>query len=149
MEIVVKRASREDIADVTNLFNLYRVFYKNPSDPEAARQFISERLRNDDSVIFIARSANGEALGFTQLYPSFSSQSMQRMWILNDLYVAESHRQTGVANRLLDAARDFSESGASKGLMLCTQVANRKAQSLYMKFGFAKLSEFEWYFLNT
>lgn len=149
MNIIVKIALSKDLADVANLFDYYRVFYKNSSDPEAARIFISERMRNNDSAIFIARSDSGEALGFTQLYPSFSSQSMQRMWILNDLYVAESHRQKGIANRLLEAARDFSERGSAKGLMLCTQVTNRTAQSLYLKFGFTKLNEFEWYFLKT
>lgn len=149
MEIFVKKAVRKDLEDVVNLFDCYRVFYNNESKLEAARSFIAERMKNGDSVIFVARSDSGEALGFTQLYPSFSSQSMQPVWILNDLYVADSHRQMGVAKNLLGAARDFSESGASKGLMLCTQVTNRKAQSLYLKFGFEKLSEFEWYFLKT
>lgn len=139
----------EDLNDVAHLFDRYRFFYKNASNLEAARSFIAERLQNHDTVIFIARSDNGEALGFTQLYSTFSSQSMQRMWILNDLYVAESHRQKGVAKRLLEAARRLSEERASKGLLLCTQVTNCEARSLYLKLGFAKLSDYEWYFLKT
>ena len=75
MEIFVKRASLEDAKNVAYLFNDYRVFYKQKSDITVALEFISERLDKNESVIFFAHDAKGDLLGFTQLYPNFSSVS--------------------------------------------------------------------------
>ena len=36
-------------------------------------------------------------VGFIQLYPSFSTVSLKRQWILNDLYVKEEYRNKGYA----------------------------------------------------
>ena len=61
-------------------------------------------------------------IGFTQLYPSFSSISMRRIWILNDLFVAEDRRGRGAAQRLLDAAKAYAVETNAKGLALSTAV---------------------------
>lgn len=92
------------------------MFYKQKSDIESARSFIAERLSRGDSVIFLARDESNQPVGFTQLYPTFPSQSMQRMWILNDLYVSDSHREAGVGGSLPGAAKRFSAENESKGL---------------------------------
>ena len=149
MEVNIVLAKREDSAEVAALFNNYRMFYKQKNNLEAAYEYISERLLNGDSIIYIARNSEGLGIGFTQLYPTFSSQSMQRMWILNDLYVHESCRKKGVASALLDKAKEYSLSSVAKGLMLCTQHTNYSAQALYKKHGFEPITEFQWHFLKT
>ena len=149
MEITLTRALQEDLEDVVRLFNLYRIFYKQEGDIDAARDFISSRIETSDSVIFIARNAEKQAVGFTQLYPSFSSQTMQKLWILNDLYVEETYRGAGVASALLNIAKRHSASECAKGLLLCTQHTNSNAQALYLKHGFEPLNEFKWFFLAT
>jgi ribosomal protein S18 acetylase RimI-like enzyme len=149
LEINIERAKKEDLIDVATLFNSYRMFYKQNNNLEGAYKYISERLANGDSIIYIARDSEGLGMGFTQLYPTFSSQSMQRMWILNDLYVQESYRKIGVASSLLDKAKEHSLSSEAKGLMLCTQHTNHSAQALYKKHGFEPIGEFQWYFLKT
>lgn len=148
-EFNVIRATVGDLEDLVHLFNAYRIFYKQSGDLEGARIFLRERITKDESVIFIAREATGDAVGFTQLYPSFSSASMQRLWVLNDLYVAENRRRRGIAAGLLDAARNFSERDSAKGLLLCTQTTNTKAQALYRKNGYVQMDDFHWYFLKT
>ncbi len=148
-EIIVTKAEQKDLDDLVRLFDLYRVFYEQESDFTSAYTFISERLYQNDSVIFIARDSESVAVGFTQLYPTFSSQSMQRMWILNDLFVQEESRKAGVASELLDRAKAFSQSESAKGLMLCTKHTNLKAQALYKKQGFEPLNDFQWHFLAT
>lgn len=145
----VALACLEDLDELAVLFDAYRVFYKNQSDLAGAQQFLRARIESAESVIYIARNAQNLALGFTQLYPIFSSQSMQRSWLLNDLYVAEPFRRQGVAEALLTAAEDLSKSKGAKGLMLCTQHSNSNAQALYEKFGFKPLDDFKWYFLAT
>ena len=78
------RATLEHLGEVAPLFDLYRQFYEQPPDLEGAREFVRERLERGESVIFLARAGERPA-GFTQLYPSFSSVSMRRLWNLKDL----------------------------------------------------------------
>jgi len=119
------------------------------ADVAAARAFLEERLRRDESVVFLARASEppGEPLGFTQLYPSFSSVSLRRLWILNDLYVRSDVRRGGVGRRLLERARDWAVETGSKGLTLATAVTNRDAQALYESCGWRKDEEFLHYTL--
>lgn len=149
MEIFVKRASLEDAKNVAYLFNDYRVFYKQKSDITVALEFISERLDKNESVIFFAHDAKGDLLGFTQLYPSFSSVSAKRSWILNDLYVSSAARRLGVARKLMNAAKDFVISTDAKGISLETAPDNVNAQALYESLGYEKSSGFYSYYLSV
>ncbi|MDQ0219822.1 GNAT family N-acetyltransferase [Peribacillus cavernae] len=143
----VYQATLSDLKEVSNLFNLYRMFYKQPSDLNGVELFISERLKNQESVIFVTVD-QGEYLGFTQLYPSFSSVSMKRTWILNDLYVHEEARRKGVAQKLLEKAKEYALSTGAKSLELQTAPDNNDAQRLYEKNGYKVDSSFLNYALN-
>ncbi|WIG55136.1 MAG: Acetyltransferase, GNAT family [Rhodanobacteraceae bacterium] len=137
----ISRATLDDLDAVAPLFDGYRVFYGRDSDPALARAFIEERLRRGESVIFIARDdANHEALGFTQLYPMFSSVSARRIWVLNDLFVAPTARQRGVARALMDRARGFAKETGALRLILETAEDNRAAQALYESLGYVRES---------
>jgi len=138
------KASIDLLDELTPLFDGYRVFYSQASDPDAARQFLSERLYSEDSIIFLARDTSGRALGFTQLYPSFSSVSMQRIYILNDLFVSESARGMGVGAALLKHAQQFARKEGCKGLTLETAIDN-PAQKLYKRLGWVLDSEVNHY----
>ena len=145
------RASSDDIEALAALFDEYRVFYERESDVEGARDFLRRRLDNDESVVYIAFGGDDGAtpLGFVQLYPSFSSVSMKRLWILNDLYVAAAGRRRGVGRALIDRARDLAIETGARGLVLETAVDNVAAQSLYDSYGFVKDTDFYRYFLNV
>ncbi len=135
---IVSQATLDDLDALTPLFDGYRVFYQRPSDPDTAREFLCERLALRESVIFIARDANGAALGFTQLYPCFSSVSARRLWILNDLFVAENARGSGVARALMDAAHKHARQTGAIRLVLQTARDNRPAQALYESLGYVR-----------
>ena len=114
-----------------------------PSSIDAARRFLSDRLKNDESVIFAARLAETDALvGFTQLYPTFSSVRMRRVWTLNDLFVAESARGNGVARALMEAAQAFATSTGAVALELATERDNTVAQALYDSLGYERVEEY-------
>ncbi|WP_274051459.1 GNAT family N-acetyltransferase [Thalassomonas haliotis] len=148
MEVLIERAGLTDVAQIAALFNLYRVFYRQQSNPELAQQFINERLGNQESVIFYAKDGNGQYLGFTQLYPNFSSVSAQRTWVLNDLYVLEQARGLGIGTLLLNRAKDFAVETKAKGIALETAESNLQAQKLYQSLGYKKSTGFFGYFLN-
>ena len=140
-EFVVREAasSERDIALIAPMFDLYRQFYGKPADPKLAETFIRDRLKAKESVIFIAvpeGGGSGEALGFVQLYPSFSSVSAFRLWVLNDLFVAPSARRLGVGRALMEAARRHAIETGAKRLTLETVAENRAAWSLYEDLGY-------------
>ncbi|MEM8544142.1 MAG: GNAT family N-acetyltransferase [Cyanobacteria bacterium P01_H01_bin.119] len=143
----VLQAGLNDLEILSQLFDQYRVFYQSPSNLEAAKAFLKDRLQKGDSTIFLA-SDNGQKIGFTQLYPSFSSVSMNRIWILNDLFVAPDYRNQGVGKRLLTTAKDFAKGTGALYLSLATQASNAAAQSLYRSVGYCKDEEFYHYSLS-
>lgn len=146
--MLIKRATLSDLDDAAPLFDAYRQFYGQRSDVVAARAFLDERLRRGESVIFLAvGDDHGEALGFTQLYPSFSSVSLKGLWILNDLFVGPGVRRGGVGRRLLDRARQWAVETEAKGLVLATAVTNSTAQALYESCGWRRDDEFQHYHL--
>jgi GNAT superfamily N-acetyltransferase len=129
---------------IVPLFDSYRQFYGQRSELDCVRAFLQERLAQGDSVLLIAE-ADGQALGFTHLYPSFSSVSMAPIFILNDLFVVAEARRSGVARRLLEAAvRHAREAGAIR-LTLSTAHTNTAAQALYASAGWQRDEVFRVY----
>ena len=92
--VTVRQATVDDLELIAPLFDAYRQFYREPADPDGARQFLLRRFEHNQSVIFLALDGSFP-IGFTQLYPSFSSTAMGRILILNDLFVSSSTAQTG------------------------------------------------------
>lgn len=126
---------------VFNLFNKYRIFYKQPSDLNLASAYINERLINKESIIFVAVSQDGKndiPVGFTQLYPKYSSVKAVKNWILNDLYVDELYRKRGIGEKLITAVMNFAKENKAKFVQLETAKDNYTAQGLYEALGFKK-----------
>ncbi len=145
-KIIIKRATIKDLSNVVQLFDNYRVFYKRESDLIGAKTFIQERLKNDDSVIYIAEGRNKQGIGFVQLYPIFSSTQMKRFWLLNDLFVSYESRGLGISYMLINEAKKLSIGTKSAGLMLETAKDNLIGNQLYPKAGFELDTEHNFYY---
>jgi GNAT superfamily N-acetyltransferase len=141
----IRRATDADIARVAPLFDAYRSFYGQPSDIARADAFLRERLVNGESTLLLAER-DGEALGFTHLSPLFSSVRTARLWLLNDLFVADGARRQGVARGLLDGAAAFARDEGAAGLMLETTRDNGPARALYRAAGWNEDAS-QWYSL--
>ena len=139
-------ANTEHLNDLVLLFDSYRIFYEQESDKESAKQFLQDRITKNQSVIFIAY-IDDVAVGFTQLYPSFSSVSMKRSYILNDLYVHKDYRKKGVGSALLNKAKEHCKVKNYKGLGLQTGIEN-PAQFLYEQLGWEKEPYLDYYWTN-
>ncbi len=134
--IKIRQATPAHLEKLVPLFNEYRIFYEQNSDTKKAKSFLQDRMDNNESVIFLA--FEGEiAVGFTQLYPSFSSVSLQPVFILNDLYVKVKFRKKGIGEALLNYAKNFCREKGSKGLALETAKDN-PARNLYERLGWKK-----------
>ena len=141
----IRKATLNELNSLADLFNSYRGFYQQDSDMEGAKAFLKERLLNEDSVVFMAFDES-DPVGFVQLYPTFSSVSMKRSWVLNDLYVNKAARKKGFGEKLIKKAIEFAEETGAKGVSLETGHDNVAAQSLYEKIGFKKESNYFYYF---
>lgn len=136
----IVRAEERHISEIGRLFDLYRQFYECDADLELATNFIRDRLANNESVIFVAEE--GESLkGFTQLYESFCSVEVMKIFILYDLYVDADVRNGGVGAKLMNAATDFARENGAGRLDLLTAKDNYPGQHLYEKLGYVKVNE--------
>lgn len=144
--ITIRQAVLSDIDAVSILFDAYRQFYGQTSDEAAAKTFLRARFEHGQSVVLLAES-QGQAVGFTQLYPSFSSVSMARVFVLNDLFVAPTARRLGVGEALLAAAAAHARQLGAVRLSLNTDVQNLPAQALYASLGWERDQKFYAYHL--
>jgi len=136
MAVTIIRAQPEHIPSLAPLLDAYRVFYKQDSDIEGATKFLEERFQKNESVVFL--SLNGdEPTGFVQLFPVFSTVSLQHVFILNDLYVGEAYRKYGIGKALLRRSQEYCQKKGFKGLALETAIDN-PAQALYERMGWEK-----------
>lgn len=133
----VREASLADLELVVPLFDRYRQFYRKASDVEGARTFLRERMERGQSVVLVAFEGDA-AVGFTQLYPSFSSASMAPIFVLNDLFVSPDARRGGVGSALLQAAAGHGRQCGAVRLALSTELTNATAQALYERLGWKR-----------
>jgi GNAT superfamily N-acetyltransferase len=144
MALHVRQATLADLDDLVALFDGYRTFYGQKPDEDLARLFLLGRFRHLQSVIFIARF-NEQAIGFVQLFPSFSSGKAARTFILNDLFVAAEARGRGAGKALLSAVADYGKAAGAVRLTLSTAHDNVAAQSLYEGAGWSRETTFVQY----
>lgn len=150
-DVTIIEAGPDELEFVVPLFDQYRMFYGQPSDLGLARAFISARLEQRDSVIFLAvggQGANEIGLGFALLYPSFNSVIATPIWILNDLYVLEGVRRKGVAQHLIAEGQRLAEETGATVISLSTAQDNMPSRRLYERLGFTLDNRFCTYLLN-
>lgn len=134
----------------SELFDLYRQFYGKESNKFLVKDYLKQRLLNNQSLIFLGL-IDGNAVGFMQLYPSFSSLSLSSILVLNDLFVVEDFRNCGVAKTLINHAKDLAMNSKISRISLNTAKNNDLAIKLYQKLGFVLDCDFLTYnlFLNS
>lgn len=143
------QASLEHLDLIAPLFVKYREFYGELPFPDSSRAFLEKRLRRKESVIYLALPDDDDKrlLGFCQLYPSYSSLSLKRVWILNDIYVAEDARRQLVADHLLKTAKKMAKQTQAVRMRVSTSANNDIAQKTYESIGFREDTEFKNYTL--
>ncbi|WP_286924266.1 GNAT family N-acetyltransferase [Lysinibacillus sp. UBA6686] len=124
------QATMNELEEVAMLFDEYRQFYVIESDQSSTKAFLQLRMALKESVIFMAVE-NDKAVGFTQLYPTFSSIALQRAYILNDIYVKEDARGQGVGTALMQKVFQYCEQQSARYVTLQTAADNINARKLY------------------
>jgi GNAT superfamily N-acetyltransferase len=142
--ISIRQAVLEDLDELATLFDQYRQFQGQASDLAAACAFLRERFDHGESVVFICREG-ATAVGFAQLYPSFSSVSLSRVFVLNDLFVHASGRRKGLASQLLKALESYAWSLGAARVTLNVAHGNTAAQRFYEKQGWKQDDQYFMY----
>ncbi|MCY1439700.1 Acetyltransferase (GNAT) family protein [compost metagenome] len=143
------QATLEHLDLIAPLFVRYREFYGELPYPDSSRAFLEKRLKHKESVIYLALPDDDDSklLGFCQLYPSFSSLSLKRVWILNDIFVAEEARRQLVADHLIKTAKKMAKETNSVRMRVSTSSNNEAAQKTYESIGFREDTQFKNYIL--
>lgn len=145
--IHIEKFKTRDFDELVGLFDSYRQFYNQATNLHSAKEFLSERIKKQESVIFVARRAR-KLIGFAQLYPAFTSVGMAGTWILNDLYIDTSERTHGTGTALVKRAIIFAKNSGALKITLETAKDNIKAQNIYNKLGFKQVKNFISYSLD-
>lgn len=145
----IVKATLEHLDLLTPLFVKYREFYGELPYPDSSRSFLEKRLRREESVIYLALADDDDkkVMGFCQLYPSYSSLSLKRVWILNDIYVAEDARRQLVADHLMRSAKKMAKESQAVRMRVSTSSNNEVAQKVYESIGFREDTQFKNYVL--
>jgi len=136
--IKTRLAMLDDVDDIAPLFDSYRQFYEQPPDLARARGYLEERMRRNESVIYVAEDENGKLVGFTQLYPTFCSVRLAHTYVLYDLFVSKAARGAGAGRRLMEAAEAHAAKAGAARMELSTARTNTVAQSLYESQGWVR-----------
>jgi GNAT superfamily N-acetyltransferase len=131
-----------DLGALVPLFDAYRIFYRQPSDPALARDYLAKRLGAGEYVGFLARDAAGKAIGFALMSQTFSSVGLKRIWLLNDIFVDPQVRKSGAGAALMKAVEDFARTTGAGRLDLFTARTNATAQSVYKRAGWTEDADY-------
>jgi ribosomal protein S18 acetylase RimI-like enzyme len=137
---MTRKANIQDLDQLTKLFDQYVVFYKSPSNYEKHHAFLKERLENNEATVFVAcEDVNPDKIiGFALNYITFSSLALNKIVILNDLFVDSSARKKGVGEKLILETVALAKEIGSHTIRLRTAKSNTAAQKLYHKMGFIR-----------
>ncbi len=134
---MIRKATLQDLDQLTTLFDQYALFYKKPSAYEKHKAYLRERLENNEATIFLAFDKE-RVIGFALIYVTFSSLALNKILILNDLFVDSSIRKNGIGEQLIHKTAEFAKELGSNLVRLRTAKNNWIAQGLYHKTGFVR-----------
>ena len=136
-EHVISVVAEEDLGDLLPLMRGYCDFYEvSPSDEAllaVSRALIADPER--EGLQLIGRQPDGRAVGFATLYWTWQTLNAARLGVMNDLFVADAARGSGLAERLIASCRERAAAHGARELAWQTAKDNHRAQKLYERVG--------------
>jgi len=133
----IVKSTEDHLDQLVDVFEEYREFCGFERSKNETKVFLNKLIRYEESIIFIAIDSETEnVMGFVNLFPSYSSLALQKLWILNDLGVSSHFRGRGVSKALIHKVQEFAKETNAIRIELKTGISNTTAQSLYRKMKF-------------
>ena len=127
----------EDLGDLLPLLRGYCDFYEVQPTDEAllamCRALIADPER--EGVQLLARDGGGRAVGFATIYWCWQTLDTGRIGVMNDLFVHDDARGTGLADELILACAARAREHGAASLTWQTARSNRRAQKVYDRVG--------------
>jgi ribosomal protein S18 acetylase RimI-like enzyme len=123
------------IAELTSLFELYRIHYGQSPASAATGAWVGEMARSGELRFYGAYHGPG-MVGFAAIHQVPASLRLGRFWQLRDLFVDPAVRRQGVARRLVETIKEAARDAGALRLSLQTEPDNAAALALYRQCGF-------------
>jgi GNAT superfamily N-acetyltransferase len=136
--------TEEQFEVVLPLIADYQRFYGGDPDPARNAAFFRRFLEPSDEGLLLGAWQEGELLVHACLYWTFSSVSAEEVVLLNDLFVRDEHRGSGVGRTLIDATVHVARARGAKAVRWYTALDNRDAQRAYERTGAERSAWFEY-----
>jgi GNAT superfamily N-acetyltransferase len=138
-EMHISRVTQNDLPDLLPLMRDYCAFYGVEPPAEKLWDLCRTLLADPDCEGFqlIARADDGRAVAFATIYWSWSTLTASRTAILNDVYVSPDVRGYGLAEALIEEARQRCTRRAT-ALTWQTAKDNLRAQRVYERIHAAR-----------
>jgi GNAT superfamily N-acetyltransferase len=134
---LITTVAEADLPELLPLMRGYCDFYEvDPSDDDLlamSRALIADPDREGTQLI--ARDEEGRASGFATIFWTWTTLSAARIGVMNDLFVTERARGTGVAEALIAACAERCREYGAVSLDWTTARDNHRAQRLYERVG--------------
>jgi GNAT superfamily N-acetyltransferase len=135
MGIRVTPLREEDLEDALPLFAGYQRFYDAEPDDERNVAFFRQFLVPSENGVLLGAWDGERLVGFACTYWTFSSVVADGIALMNDLFVADSHRGRGVGRALIEAMVEAARERGVHHLEWFTALDNEVAQRLYDRTG--------------
>jgi GNAT superfamily N-acetyltransferase len=135
--VAITTVDESDLDDLLGLMRAYCEFYDASPTDEAllamSRALIADPER--EGLQLLARDLRGRAIGFATVFWSWTTTRAGRLGVMNDLFVAEHARGSGLADALIQACAERARSHGAVALQWQTAKDNHRAQTVYERAG--------------
>src|SRR4051794_34497637 len=123
------------VAELSGLFELYRIHYGQSPAPAATRAWVGEMARSGE-LEFYGANYGPRMVGFAAIHQVPASLVLGRFWQLRDVFVDTAMRRQGITRQLVVTIRQAATDAGALRLSLQTEPDNAAALSLYRRCGF-------------
>jgi GNAT superfamily N-acetyltransferase len=133
-KLTINKVLVEELKFLLPLFTKYQQFYGAESSEQINKEFLTEILSNPDKGVFHVIYFNGQAIGFSGVYVSYSSVLAKQIAIINDLFILDEYRGLGYGKTLINQTIEFLKNHNFTNIRWCTKSENKNSQKLYNEF---------------
>jgi ribosomal protein S18 acetylase RimI-like enzyme len=132
---VIKLATADDADDIARLMLLFRDWYGREWPPDESWRRGVEKLLADDHTDFLLGGEPASGIAVLRYRHSLWQDALD--CCLEDLYVEEHARGSGLGEQLVSAALERARERGCRRVELDVNEANEPAHALYEKLGFS------------